>query len=145
MGRKVQEKKELTQEQERFVRMEANGYSTPEIIMDLWGMKESDDPKAYHNLECKLSRWRSHPKYEECWKDEVRKYDFSDYTRARKTLRKSMDNEKDQWLAMQSAVNVMNAAGKRIFGSEENTVTVQITSGMPEIGTPDGDGDSGIE
>lgn len=137
MSRYVQPKEELTIEQERFIRMEANGFSTPEIIWDIWQMREADDPKKYHNYECKLSRWRKHPKYEECWKDEVRKYDFSDYTKARKTLRKSMDND-DKWLAMQSAVNVMNTTGKRIFGAEENTVTVQI-QGMPEIGSPDGE------
>ena len=83
--------------------------------------------------------------YEQRWKEEIRKFDFSDYSKARNTLRRSMDDNKDKWLAMQSAVNVMNAAGKRIFGNEENAITVQITSGMPEIGTPDGDGESGME
>ena len=135
MSRYVQPKDNLTTEQERFIRMEANGFSSPEIIMEIWKLAP-DDP-GYHACECKMSRWRKHPKYEECWKDEVRKYDFSDYTKARKTLRKSMDND-DKWLAMQSAVNVMNTAGKRIFGADENTVTVHI-SGMPEIGSPDGE------
>ena len=125
----------LTAEQDRFVRMEANGMTTPEIILALWGMKKEDDPKTYHNMECRLSDWRRHPKYEEVWKEEVRKQDFGDYTKARRTLRRSMDDG-DKWLAMQSAVNVLNNSGKRIYGSEDNTVTVQI-SGMPDIGSPD--------
>lgn len=137
MGRQVQQKEDLTLEQERFIRMEANGYSTPEIIQDLWGMTEADDRKKYHNYECKLSRWRKHPKYAKAWKAIVREYDFSDYTRARRTLRRSMDDS-DKWLAMQSAVNVMNTSGKRIFGEEENTVTVKI-EGLPDIGSPDQD------
>ena len=126
----------LTAEQDRFVRMEANGLTSPEIILALWGMKREDDPKAYHNYECKLSRWRDHPKYEEVWKDEVRKQDYGDYTSARRVLRRSMHNDKDAWLAMQSAVNVLNNTGKRIYGSEDNMVTVQI-SGMPDIGSPE--------
>ena len=126
----------LTPQQDRFVRMEANGWTTPEIILEFWGMKREDDPKAYHNLECKLSDWRHHPKYEEVWKEEVRKQDYGDYTEARRTLRKTMRNEKDQWLAMQSAVNILNNSGKRIFGAEENTVTVNI-QGMPDLGSPD--------
>ena len=125
----------LTVDQERFVRMEANGITSREIIFELWGMKEEDDPKAYHNLECKLSDWRKHPKYEETWRDEVRKQDFGDYSLARKTLRRSMKAD-DQWLAMQSAVNVLNNSGKRIFGAEENAVTVRI-EGLPDIGSPD--------
>ena len=125
----------LTVDQERFVRMEANGITSREIIFELWGMKEEDDPKAYHNMECRLSDWRKHPKYEEVWRDEVRKQDFGDYSLARKTLRRSMKAD-DQWLAMQSAVNVLNNSGKRIFGAEENAVTVRI-EGLPDIGSPD--------
>lgn len=125
----------LTVDQERFVRMEANGITSREIIFELWGMKEEDDPKAYHNMECRLSDWRKHPKYEETWRDEVRKQDFGDYSLARKTLRRSMKAD-DQWLAMQSAVNVLNNSGKRIFGAEENAVTVRI-EGLPDIGSPD--------
>ena len=125
----------LTVDQERFVRMEANGITSREIIFELWGLKEEDDPKAYHNMECRLSDWRKHPKYEEVWRDEVRKQDFGDYSLARKTLRRSMKAD-DQWLAMQSAVNVLNNSGKRIFGAEENAVTVRI-EGLPDIGSPD--------
>ena len=124
----------LTVEQETFIRMEANGFTAPEIIMELWGMQRSDDPKEYHNLEAKLSRWRKHPKYEECWKDEVRKNDFSDYSKARKTLRKSMDDD-DKWLAMQSAINVLSSSGKRIYQGEDSSITVKI-EGMPDLGTP---------
>lgn len=136
----IYQRDHLTLEQERYVRMVANGYSTPEIIWELWKMKKEDDPKAYHNLECKLSRWRKHPMWEATWKDEVAKYDFSDYSKARRTLRRGMDDEKDKWLALQSAINVLNQAGARIFKDENNTVTVKI-EGLPEIGAPDGDSD----
>ena len=128
----------MTVDQERFVRMQANGAKFPEIILEIWGKtKENTDPKEYHNLECKLSEWRKHPQYEEVWRDEVSKFDFSDYSEARKTLRKTMRNEKDQWLAMNSAVNILNQSGKRIFGSEDNTVTVKIEGAMTDIGNPE--------
>ena len=136
MARKAAEN--LTVEQDRFVRMEANGYTTAEIILEMYGMKREDDPKAYHNLECKLSNWRDHPKYEETWKDEVRKQDFKDYITARQVLRRSMKQEKDGWLAMQSAVNAMNNSSKRIYQGEDNAVTVKI-EGLPDLGTPDGE------
>lgn len=132
MARQV--RPELTVEQDRFVRMEANGMTSPEIIMELWGLQRGDP--GYHNMECKLTRWRKHPKYIETWMDEVKKADFGDYAKARKTLRRSMDDS-DKWLAMQSAVNVMNNTGKKIFGIEENTVTVKIEGQIPDIGSPD--------
>lgn len=136
MARKVPEN--LTVEQERFVRLEANGYTNPEIIKEMYGITREESPGPYHAYECKFTRWRKHKKYEEVWKDEVRKQDFRDYTNARKVLRKSMNNEKDGWLAMQSAVNVMNSSGKRIYADEDSAVTVRI-EGMPDLGTPDQD------
>jgi len=126
---------ELTVQQDRFVRMEANGLSNPEIIKEMWGLSKGDD--GYHAKECILTRWRQHPKYVEVWKDEVRKNDFGDYVKARKTLRKSMDDS-DKWLAMQSAVNVMNTASKRIYSDEDNTVHVKL-EGMVDLGSPDQD------
>ena len=123
----------LTVDQERFVRMEANGYSRAEIIQELFGVSREDE--RFHAEECRLSRWSDHPKYAETWLDEVGKADFKDYSKSRRTLRRSMDSP-DQWLAMQAAVNVMNNSGKRIFGSEENAVTVKI-QGLPDIGSPD--------
>ena len=136
MARKAAEN--LTVEQDRFVRMEANGFTTAEIILEMYGMKREDDPKAYHNIECRFSNWRDHPKYEETWKDEVRKQDFKDYVTARRVLRRSMNQEKDGWLAMQSAVNAMNNSGKRIYQGEDSAITVKI-EGMPDLGTPDGE------
>lgn len=126
----------LTAEQDRFVRMEANGYTSEEIIKELFNVTKEDD--QYHACECKLSRWRDHPKYEEVWKEEVRKQDYRDYITARTVLRRSMKQEKDGWLAMQSAVNALNNSGKRIYQDEDSAVTVRI-EGMPDIGTPDGE------
>lgn len=134
MARKAAEN--LTVDQDRFVRMEANGYTTEEIIKEIAGIGKDDE--QYHAWQCKLSRWRDHPKYEETWKDEVRKQDFKDYITARQVLRRSMRQEKDGWLAMQSAVNAMNNSSKRIYAGEDSAVTVRI-EGMPDLGTPDGE------
>lgn len=125
----------LTIEQDRFVRMEANGMTTPEVILALWGMKREDNPKEYHNLECKLTRWRQHPKYEETWKDEVRKQSYSMMSKAVRKLNQQVNSDTD-WLANKAANDIVAFAGKRIFGNEDNTVNVQVT-GMPDIGSPE--------
>jgi len=127
---------DLTIDQMRYVKMLANGYITSEIVQEIWGVTRADDPKAYHNYEVKLSRWRKHPKFDEAWKEELRSFDYSDYSLSRKVLRKAMRQEADPWLSMQSAVNVMNSSGKRIYGDEDRAVTVKV-EGLPEIGSPD--------
>ena len=134
--KKMMQKAELTVPQEKFIRMEANGIPTPDIIKEVFGV-DADDP-GYHACECKLSRWRKLPDYERVWKDEVRKIDFADYTAARRVLRKSMNTSDDGWLAMQSAVNVLSSSSKRIYADEDSAVTVRI-EGLPELGTPDSD------
>ena len=129
-------KPEMTAQQDQFVRMEANGIPTQEIILTLFGVKYGDP--EYHACECKLTRWRKHPQYEKVWKDEVRKQDFIDYTAARRVLRKGLRNEQDGWLALQSAVNLLSSSSKRIYADEDSAVTVRI-EGLPELGTPDAD------
>lgn len=126
---------ELTVEQDRFVRMEANGYTSPEIIMAIWGLKESDDPKAYHNCECKMSRWRKHPKYLETWKDEVSSLSVKLMNKGLSTIRKQMDAS-EPWLANKAANDGVNFAKSRIFAEDERSISVQIT-GMPDLGSPD--------
>ena len=127
---------ELTVEQNKFVRMEANGYTTPEIIMELWG-KTPDDP-TYHNLECKLSRWRKHPKYVETWKDEISSVSIKLMNKGLGKILRQMDAS-EPWLANKAANDGVNFARSRIFVDEERAINVQIT-GLPDIGSPNEDG-----
>jgi len=133
---RVAHKDSLTTDQEKFVRMEANGTPTPDIIKKLWN-KVPDDPE-YHACECKLSRWRKHPKYEEVWKDEVRRQCFPMMSEGLKVIRQQMKDGSQPWLLNKAANDAISFAGKKIYGNDENTVTVQI-SGMPDIGSPDDD------
>jgi hypothetical protein len=128
-------KDKVTTEIDRFIRMEANGCTRAEKLHELFGIDSLDDPRL-HAADLKMSRWRKHPLYDSVWKDEIAKQDYSDFVTARQKLRKAMNNEKDGWLSMQASVNVLNASSKRIYGAEENTVTVHI-EGMPDIGSPD--------
>lgn len=125
-----------TIDQERFIRLEATGMSTPEIIKEMFG-KTSDDPE-FHALECKLSRWRKHPKYEEIWKDEVRRQCFPMMSEGLKVIRQQMKDSGQPWLLNKAANDAISFAGKKIYGNDENTVTVNI-QGMPDIGSPDDD------
>ena len=125
----------LTVEQDRFVRLEANGYNYPEIILELWGLRKEDDPKTYHAMESRLTRWRRHPKYEEVWKDEIRRQAFPIMSKAVRKLKQQVNSDTD-WLANKAANDIVAFAGKRIFGNEDNTVNVQVT-GMPDIGSPE--------
>ncbi len=83
-----------------------------------------------------MSRWRKHPMFDQIWKEEVRSQDYADYTEARRVLRQGMRQDKDGWLAMNSAVNALSNANKRLFHDEDSAVTVKI-EGLPDIGSPD--------
>lgn len=120
----------------RFIEMEAQDCSTEEKMKELFGITSKDDP-GYHAAECKMSRWRKHPLYDQIWRETIAKMDYVDYSMSRRTLRKAMKGYDElPWMATQAAVNVMASVGKRIFGAEESTVHVHV-SGMPEIGSPD--------
>ena len=122
---------------DKFIRMEANLCSREEKLRVLFGLDvNTATDRELNNADVMMCRWRKHPLYDSVWKDELAKQDYEDYSLARQVLRKGMKHDKDAWLAMNSAVNVISNGNKRIFQDENNTVRVQI-EGLPELGSPD--------
>ena len=77
--------------------------------------------------------------FDQAWKEEQKRWCYEDFTLAMSVFRKGMKQDKDGWLAMNSAVNVLSNANKRLFHDEDQSVTVKI-EGLPDIGSPDDDG-----
>jgi len=126
----------LTADQERFIRMSAQGCSRKEIIKTIFGMDIETAPEnEVHNIDNKMSRWRKLPEFETIWKDEVRSILYGCTSEAIQTIRKQM-REKDDWLQNKAANDLLNYSKQQIYGDEEKTVHVQI-DGLPEIGSPD--------
>ena len=123
----------LNVDQDRFVRMEANGYTTEEIIKTLFGLTR-DDP-AYHAKECVLTRWRKHPKYFETWKDEIGRSAMKMMTKGLRKINEQINGD-DRWLANKAANDCVNFARSRVFAEEDKTYTVQV-QGMPDLGSPE--------
>ena len=133
-------KDKLTKQVDQLARMEANGASREDKLREIFGVDiHTATPREINNCDAAMSRWRKHPMFDTAWKDEARKWDYEDYALARKVFRQGMRQADDNpWLAMNSAVNAINNAGKRIFHDEDAAVTVRI-EGMPDLGTPDQD------
>jgi len=120
--------------------MEANECSREQKLKDIFGIDmETATPRDINNADACMSRWRKLPAFAEAWKEAMRQWDFSDYVLARSVFRKGMKQDKDQWLAMNSAVNALSNASKRIFADESTAITVKIEGSIPEIGSPDDD------
>ena len=136
MGNKLPKDK-ATVKLDLFARMEANMASREEKMLRIFGLDlKTADERLVHNADATMCRWRKHPMYDTIWKEEVRSQDYSDYTEARRILRQGMRQQKDGWLAMNSAVNALSNANKRLFHDEDSAVTVKI-EGLPDIGSPD--------
>lgn len=121
--------------QDQFVRMEANGYSTREIIRKMYGIEEETDPNGYHAKEAMFTRWRKHPKYFETWKDEIGRSAMKMMTKGLRKINEQINGE-DRWLANKAANDCVNFARSRVFAEEDKTYTVQI-QGMPDLGSPE--------
>ena len=131
----------MTAEQELFTRMSARGCETPEIIKALWGVDKAKEPEKFHNLECKLTRWKKHPKFMEVWMDEVKKaVSLKLMAKGLKRVLEQLDSN-EPWLVNKAANDAINFAKTRLFTEEDNKVVIEFSngSGMPEIGTPDQD------
>ena len=125
---------------QQFAVMEANDCTREDKLRDLFGLDlATGDPKEIHNADACMSRWRKTPQFEQAWKEEMRTWDFSDYRLARQVFRKAMKQDKDPWLAVNSANSAISHAGKRLFADEATAITVKIEGSMPDIGSPDAD------
>lgn len=130
----------LTRRIKMLAVMEANSASRAEKLEKIFGIDMATaTEKEIHNADASMCRWRKHPLFDQAWKEEARRWDYEDYILAREVFRKGMKQEKDGWLAMNSAVNALSNANKRLFHDEDSAVTVKI-EGLPEIGSPDDDG-----
>lgn len=138
MPNKVPDDK-LTRNIAKLAVMEANGASREDKLREIFGIDiHTATYREINNCDAKMCRWRKHPQFDKAWKEEARRWDYEDYALAREIFRKGMRQEKDGWLAMNSAVNAINNAGKRLFHDEDSVVSVKI-EGLPEIGTPEED------
>lgn len=131
-------KDKVTTELDKFIRMEANNCSREDKLREIFGIDIKTAPKqVIANADVKMCRWRKHPMYDTIWKEEVKSQNYNDFRDSLNVLRKGLQS-KDGWLAMQSAINLISNATKRIYAGEESAITVKI-EGLPEIGTPDGE------
>ena len=130
----------LTRRIAKLAVMEANSASRADKLREIFGVDmDTATAREINNCDASMSRWRKHPMFDQAWKEEARRWDYEDYILARDVFRKGMRQERDGWLAMNSAVNALSTASKRLFHDEDAAVTVKI-EGLPDIGSPDEDG-----
>ena len=123
-------------QQDKFVRMEARGESRADILMEVFGIDVATATEnEIHNADCKMSRWRKFPCYEETWKDEVRRLSYGMTSKALKKIKQQIDADND-WLANKAANDALTFGKQQIYGDDDKTVSVQI-SGLPDLGSPD--------
>lgn len=132
-------KQPLTADQERFIRMSAQGRGRQEILKTIFGLDLGTAPEnEIHNADNKMSRWRKLPEFESIWKDEVRQILYGCTAEAVQVIKGQLRSDQG-WLQNKAANDLLNYGKSQIYGDEEKTVHVQI-EGMPDVGSPDDDG-----
>ena len=131
-------KQPLTGDQEKFVRMSAQGKTRPEILREVFGLDvKTATASELSSADNKMSRWRKHPDFEKVWKDEVRSILYGCTAEAVQVIKSQLKSDQG-WLQNKAANDLLNYGKNQIYGDEERTVHVQI-DGLPEIGSPDDD------
>jgi hypothetical protein len=129
-------KQPLNADQERFIRMSAQGKSRAEILKAIFDLDIDSSPaNEIHNADNKMSRWRKLPEFESIWKDEVRQILYGCTAEAVQVIKGQLRSDQG-WLQNKAANDLLNYGKGQIYGDEERTVHVQI-EGLPDIGSPD--------
>ena len=132
-------KQPLNADQERFIRMSAQGKSRAEILKAIFNLDIGSSPEnEIHNADNKMSRWRKLPEFESIWKDEVKQILYGCTAEAVQVIKGQLRSDQG-WLQNKAANDLLNYGKGQIYGDEERTVHVQI-DGLPDIGSPDDDG-----
>mgnify|MGYP007092204591 CR=1 FL=1 len=132
------DKQPLTAQQEKFIRMSAQGCSRPEILKAVFDLDiGTASEKEIHAVDSKMSRWRKLPDFESTWKDEVRQILYGCTAEAVQVIKSQLRSDQG-WLQNKAANDLLNYGKTQIYGDEERTVHVQI-DGAPDLGTPDAD------
>ena len=129
-------KQPLNADQERFIRMSAQGKNRAEILKAIFDLDIDSSPtNEIHNADNKMSRWRKLPEFESIWKDEVRQILDGCTAEAVQVIKGQLRSDQG-WLQNKAANDLLNYGKGQIYGDEERTVHVQI-EGLPDIGSPD--------
>ena len=126
----------LNADQEKFIRMSAQGCSRPEILKAVFNLDIETAPEnVIHAADSKMSRWRKLPEFESVWKDEVRQILYGCTAEAVQVIKSQLRSDQG-WLQNKAANDLLNYGKTQIYGDEEHTVHVQI-DGLPDIGSPE--------
>ena len=126
----------LTAQQEKFIRLSAQGKSRAEIFKAVFDVEiEKATPNEQNAIDVKMSRWRKLPEFESIWKDEVRQILYGCTAEAVQVIKGQLRSDQG-WLQNKAANDLLNYGKTQIYGDEERTVHVQI-DGLPDIGSPD--------
>jgi hypothetical protein len=126
----------LTADQERFVRMSAQGKSRAEILKEIFDIDiDTADYRTINNADAKMCRWRKLPEFESIWKDEVRSILYGCTAEAVQVIKSQLKSDQG-WLQNKAANDLLNYGKAQIYGEEEKAVHVKI-EGMPDLGSPD--------
>ena len=129
-------KQPMTAQQEKFIRMSAQGCSRPEILKAVFDLDIETSPEnEIHNADCKMTRWRKLPEFESTWKDEVRQILYGCTAEAVQVIKSQLRSDQG-WLQNKAANDLLNYGKTQIYGDEDKAVHVKI-EGLPDIGTPD--------
>ena len=126
----------LTAQQEKFIRLSAQGKTRPEIFMEVFNLDIKTAPaNVVSATDMKMSRWRKLPEFESVWKDEVKNILYGCTSEAIQVIKGQL-REDLPWLRNKAANDLLNYGKAQIYGDEERSVHVKI-EGMPDIGSPD--------
>jgi len=126
----------LNADQERFIRMSAQGKSRKEILLTIFGLDIETAPEnEVHAADNKMCRWRKLPEFEPIWKEEVRSILYGCTAEAVQVIKGQLRSDQG-WLQNKAANDLLNYGKSQLYGDEERTVHVQI-EGLPDIGSPE--------
>ncbi len=124
----------LNAKQAQAARLMAEGKTTGEIVLILYGVTRESDRLAYDRGCRTLRKWQAAPGFADCYRAIVREIAMPSYGRALNRIDKQIDDP-NPWIAQGAAREVLTRFGPAIMGEDDKSITVKV-EGMPVLGVP---------
>lgn len=127
----------LTKQQLQAVEMRAEGFTTKQIAMALFDVRDERgaecDPKKLEKAIIKVRSWWNNPRAIELHRALLKEFLGDLAGRAIQKLGQQLD-DKNGWLVNKAANDILSKTGA--LGDDDKQIVVKV-EGMPEIGVPD--------
>ena len=119
--------------QRRAAYLAADGHGDDYILLRCFPLTEDENQKRKNKRT--LNKWKREPWFQEQYDMHLKNWYYSVYGKAIHCVSEQLE-DKNPWIVNKAANDMLNHAGKVLYGGEKSELVVKIEGSLPDLGMP---------